>query len=95
LYNTPAGEGFWNYLTAAAAAAPVGLLLLLLLLLSRGHQLLMAHQQQPHHGLPTSLISLICWSHPPIMSYVESGTFSTFIRLTNGSILLGSRMCSA
>ena len=37
----------------------------------------------------TSFISLICWSRPPIMSYVESGTFSTFIRLTKGSTLLG------
>ena len=34
----------------------------------------------------TSLISLICLSSPPIMSYVESGTFSTIIRLTRGSI---------
>jgi len=42
----------------------------------------------------TSLISLICWSTPPIMSYVESGTFSTFIKLTRGSTLLGSTRCS-
>jgi hypothetical protein len=41
------------------------------------------------------LISLICWSQPPIMSYVLSGTFSTFMSDTSGSILLGSRMCSA
>lgn len=47
-----------------------------------------------HSAAQTSLISLICWSRPPIMSYVESGTFSTFIRLTSGSTLVGSRMCS-
>lgn len=41
----------------------------------------------------TSLISLICWSSPPIMSYVESGTFSTFIRLMSGSTLLGRIKC--
>ena len=37
----------------------------------------------------TSLISRICFSSPPIMSYVESGTFSTFIRLTSGSTWTG------
>mmetsp|Transcript_26626 Transcript_26626/g.80717 ORF Transcript_26626/g.80717 Transcript_26626/m.80717 type:complete len:483 (-) Transcript_26626:267-1715(-) len=38
----------------------------------------------------TSLISFICLSQPPIMSYVESGTFSSFISETSGSTLLGS-----
>ena len=38
----------------------------------------------------TSLISLICWSRPPIMSYVLSGTFSTIIRETRGSTEDGS-----
>ena len=33
----------------------------------------------------TSLISLICLSRPPTISYVESGTFSTIIKLTRGS----------
>ena len=33
----------------------------------------------------TSLISLICLSRPPTISYVESGTFSTIIKLTSGS----------
>ena len=33
----------------------------------------------------TSLISLICLSSPPTISYVESGTFSTIIKLTRGS----------
>ena len=33
----------------------------------------------------TSLISLICLSKPPTISYVESGTFSTIIKLTSGS----------
>lgn len=33
----------------------------------------------------TSLISLICLSRPPTISYVESGTFSTIIRDTRGS----------
>ena len=33
----------------------------------------------------TSLISLICLSKPPTISYVESGTFSTIIKLTRGS----------
>mmetsp|Transcript_23791 Transcript_23791/g.60255 ORF Transcript_23791/g.60255 Transcript_23791/m.60255 type:complete len:298 (-) Transcript_23791:371-1264(-) len=42
----------------------------------------------------TSLISLICWSSPPIISYVESGTFSTFISDTSGSTLEGSTRCS-
>mmetsp|Transcript_31080 Transcript_31080/g.100384 ORF Transcript_31080/g.100384 Transcript_31080/m.100384 type:complete len:207 (+) Transcript_31080:537-1157(+) len=41
----------------------------------------------------TSLISLICLSHPPIMSYVESGTFSSFMSETSGSTLLGSTKC--
>ena len=40
----------------------------------------------------TSLISLICLSRPPTMSYVESGTFSTIMRLTSGSTLFG-RIC--
>jgi len=39
----------------------------------------------------TSLISLIWRSNPPTMSYVESGTFSTFIRETRGSTLVGRR----
>mmetsp|Transcript_31574 Transcript_31574/g.82540 ORF Transcript_31574/g.82540 Transcript_31574/m.82540 type:complete len:328 (-) Transcript_31574:228-1211(-) len=43
----------------------------------------------------TSLISLICLSQPPTMSYVESGTFSTFMRDTSGSTLDGSTRCSA
>mmetsp|Transcript_18819 Transcript_18819/g.58550 ORF Transcript_18819/g.58550 Transcript_18819/m.58550 type:complete len:284 (-) Transcript_18819:457-1308(-) len=43
----------------------------------------------------TSLISFTCLSKPPIMSYVESGTFSTFMRLTSGSTLDGSSRCSA
>ena len=38
----------------------------------------------------TSLISLICLSSPPTMSYVESGTFSTIIRLTRGSTWEGT-----
>mmetsp|Transcript_7607 Transcript_7607/g.21620 ORF Transcript_7607/g.21620 Transcript_7607/m.21620 type:complete len:346 (-) Transcript_7607:39-1076(-) len=42
----------------------------------------------------TSLISLICSSRPPTMSYVESGTFSTFIRDTSGSTLVGRMWCS-
>ena len=45
----------------------------------------------------TSLISLICLSTPPTMSYVESGTFSTFISETSWSTLLGKhqmRACS-
>ena len=29
------------------------------------------------------------------MSYVESGTFSTFIKLTSGSTFVGSSRCSA
>ena len=33
----------------------------------------------------TSFISLICFSNPPTMSYVASGTASTLIKLTNGS----------
>src|SRR5258708_40190456 len=37
----------------------------------------------------TSLISLICSSRPPIISYVLSGTFSTIMRETRGSTLLG------
>mmetsp|Transcript_5519 Transcript_5519/g.21191 ORF Transcript_5519/g.21191 Transcript_5519/m.21191 type:complete len:240 (-) Transcript_5519:89-808(-) len=37
----------------------------------------------------TSLISLICLSNPPTISYVESGTFSTRMRLTSGSTLFG------
>lgn len=37
----------------------------------------------------TSLISLICLSSPPIISYVESGTFSTIISETSGSTLFG------
>lgn len=42
----------------------------------------------------TSLTYLTCWSRPPIMSYVESGTFSTFIKLTKGSTLVGKSLCS-
>mmetsp|Transcript_2884 Transcript_2884/g.6797 ORF Transcript_2884/g.6797 Transcript_2884/m.6797 type:complete len:348 (+) Transcript_2884:152-1195(+) len=42
----------------------------------------------------TSLISLICFDRPPTMSYVESGTFSTFISDTSGSTLLGRILCS-
>ncbi len=38
----------------------------------------------------TSLISLICWSSPPIMSYVLSGTFSTIMSDTSGSTDDGS-----
>mmetsp|Transcript_16567 Transcript_16567/g.32949 ORF Transcript_16567/g.32949 Transcript_16567/m.32949 type:complete len:331 (+) Transcript_16567:125-1117(+) len=37
----------------------------------------------------TSLISMTCFSSPPIISYVESGTASTFIRLTRGSTFVG------
>mmetsp|Transcript_4852 Transcript_4852/g.20613 ORF Transcript_4852/g.20613 Transcript_4852/m.20613 type:complete len:246 (+) Transcript_4852:2942-3679(+) len=43
----------------------------------------------------TSLISFTCWSKPPIMSNVLSGTFSTFISDTSGSTRLGSTVCSA
>mmetsp|Transcript_166740 Transcript_166740/g.405240 ORF Transcript_166740/g.405240 Transcript_166740/m.405240 type:complete len:273 (-) Transcript_166740:299-1117(-) len=43
----------------------------------------------------TSLISVICLSSPPTMSYDESGTFSTFMRLTSGSTLVGRILCSA
>ena len=42
----------------------------------------------------TSLISRICFSRPPHMSYVESGTFSNFMRDTKGSTLVGSIRCS-
>ena len=41
----------------------------------------------------TSLISLICLSHPPTISYVESGTFSTFIKETKGSTFDGNTRC--
>ena len=34
----------------------------------------------------TSLISMICLSSPPTMSYVASGTFSTFISETSLAI---------
>mmetsp|Transcript_4547 Transcript_4547/g.16860 ORF Transcript_4547/g.16860 Transcript_4547/m.16860 type:complete len:206 (+) Transcript_4547:370-987(+) len=43
----------------------------------------------------TSLISLTCWSSPPIMSKVLSGTFSTFIKETSGSTRLGRTRCRA
>ncbi|KAH9414825.1 hypothetical protein DERP_008666 [Dermatophagoides pteronyssinus] len=42
----------------------------------------------------TSLISLICLSNPPTISYVESGTFSTIISETSGSTLLGNILCN-
>ena len=45
--------------------------------------------------LHNSLLTLICLSRPPTMSYVESGTFSTFIRDTRGSTLVGSKRCRA
>ena len=40
----------------------------------------------------TSLISFTCWSRPPIMSNVLSGTFSTFISETRGSTSDGRTM---
>mmetsp|Transcript_15463 Transcript_15463/g.58590 ORF Transcript_15463/g.58590 Transcript_15463/m.58590 type:complete len:352 (+) Transcript_15463:3276-4331(+) len=43
----------------------------------------------------TSFISWICLLKPPTMSYVASGTFSTRIRLTSGSTLLGRMRCRA
>lgn len=42
----------------------------------------------------TSFTSLTYWSKPPIISYVESGTFSTFINDTNGSTLVGNILWS-
>mmetsp|Transcript_41039 Transcript_41039/g.49325 ORF Transcript_41039/g.49325 Transcript_41039/m.49325 type:complete len:300 (+) Transcript_41039:122-1021(+) len=42
----------------------------------------------------TSLISITCFSNPPIISYVLSGTASTFIRLTSGSTFVGKILWS-
>ena len=42
----------------------------------------------------TYLTYLTCWSRPPIMSYVESGTFYTFIKDTKGSTFVGKILCN-
>jgi hypothetical protein len=49
----------------------------------------------PNKNKKTRWSTLICLSSPPTMSYVESGTFSTFIRLTSGSTFVGSNKCKA